>query len=144
MEVKKHIEIEAKPKKKKITVEVKERGRKVTKVVEVEEPQKPVKKVVTEMQDKDVLFVNDIKPYFANVFNKRGILPAKGLIRIGLDGGKGSFKVMASVCKGEEEEAEEEEEEEVGARKVEDAQQLDDTRAAFDDDLLTGLQLVCP
>ena len=119
MEVKNHVEVETKPKKKKITAEVEERGKKVKKVVEVEEPGKMVKKVVTEEVEKEVVYVKDTSDFLTHILHQRRMDPAKSLIRIGLDGGKGSFKVMASVCDAEEE-AEEEEEEEGGREAGED------------------------
>ena len=111
MEVKNHVEVETKPKKKKVTAEVEERGKKVKKVVEVEEPGKMVKKVVTEEVEKEVVFVNDTSAFLLDVMHQRRMDPAKSLVRIGLDGGKGSFKVMASICDAEQEAEEEEEEE---------------------------------
>ena len=100
MEVHKNIEVEVKGKKVKKCVEVVEEGRKVKKMVMVEEGVKKVKKVITEKVSKDVVYVNNVCALLRHVLHQRGMNPATTLIRVGLDGGGGNFKIMVSLCPG--------------------------------------------
>ena len=71
---------------------------------------KKVKKVITEKVSKDVVYVNDVCALLRHVLHQRGMNPATTLIRVGLDGGGGNFKIMVSLCPGNGGEEEEEEE----------------------------------
>ena len=109
-------------------VEVEEGGRKVKKVVVMEVESKKVKKTVTEEEGKDVAFVNDVPALLRDVMHQRRMNPATTMIRIGLVGGGGNFKILASLCPMTEEEVEEEIEKE-----------KDEDENAFVEGLMTGI-----
>ena len=71
-------------------------------------------KVVTVWEEREVVHVKVASDFVLHIIWARGMDPAKTLVRIGLDGGGGSFKIMISIADAEGNEAEEEEEEENG------------------------------
>ena len=58
---------------------------------------KKIKKTVTYFQKKDICHVKDLDAYVQHVIKERGLDPKTTLIRVGLDGGGGSLKVLISV-----------------------------------------------
>ena len=58
---------------------------------------KSKKKTVTVKEEKDVVFVRDVAKFVDFVIKERGLNPARTTVRIGLDGGQDTFKVMASI-----------------------------------------------
>jgi hypothetical protein len=71
--------------------------------ISLELKKKVGKKIVTYKEDKDVVYVNDVNGLVQHVMKERSLDPAKTLVRIGLDGGGGSLKVIASIFEPEKE-----------------------------------------
>ena len=55
------------------------------------------KDATTTKENKDLVFLKDPKEFFDHIIAERGLDREKVLIRIGLDGGQGSFKVIVSI-----------------------------------------------
>ena len=55
------------------------------------------KDATTTKENKDLVFLKDPKQFFDHIIAERGLDREKVLIRIGLDGGQGSFKVIVSI-----------------------------------------------
>ena len=51
----------------------------------------------TTKEHKDLVFLKDPKEFFDHIIAERGLDREKVLIRVGLDGGQGSFKVIVSI-----------------------------------------------
>ena len=90
MEVKKSVEVEGKGGKGK-------KGKKGKQGGATAEKGKSTKKVVTVTEEKDAVYVKDVPQFVEHVIKERGLDPAKTTVRIGLDGGQNTFKVMASI-----------------------------------------------
>ena len=58
---------------------------------------KSPKKNVTVTEEKDVVYVKDIVSFVNFIIQERGLDPAKTVVRIGLDGGQETFKIIASI-----------------------------------------------
>ena len=67
------------------------------------------KKTTTIMKDKDIVYVADVPEFIKYVIKARGLDPAKACVRIGMDAGAESLKIMASIFDPEQESAEDEE-----------------------------------
>ena len=58
---------------------------------------KNTKKVETYMTTKSICHVENTSDYVNHLIKQRGLDPNKTLVRIGLDGGGGSLKIMVSI-----------------------------------------------
>ena len=85
------------------------------------------------MEWKDVVYVRDISAFLDYLMRVRGMNPAETLVRIGIDGGKGSLKIMVSLTDGSDEDGDKEVEE-VEAGKM---------KPAFGKKLLSGSKASC-
>ena len=65
--------------------------------IEVTKTEKVKKKVVESKVMRDLVFLKDPVGFIEHVITTRGLNRDKVLVRVGLDGGQGSFKVVASV-----------------------------------------------
>jgi hypothetical protein len=57
------------------------------------DPKKPEYQMVT----KDLVYVNDVSAFLLHIIKERGLNPAEAIVRIGCDGGAGSFKVLVNI-----------------------------------------------
>lgn len=46
---------------------------------------------------KDLVFVNDTSAFILHIIKERGLDPSTAMMRVGTDGGSGSFKVVCNV-----------------------------------------------
>ena len=65
--------------------------------IEVTKTEKVKKKTVETKVMRDLVFLKDPVGFIDHVIQERGLDKEKVMVRIGLDGGQGSFKVVASV-----------------------------------------------
>jgi hypothetical protein len=56
-----------------------------------------VKKAHYELVGKDLVYVNDVSEFILHIIRERGLNPAESLVRVGTDGGGGSFKVICNI-----------------------------------------------
>jgi hypothetical protein len=52
---------------------------------------------VYELQKKDLVYVNDVSDFILHIIRERSLDPAEAVVRIGCDGGGGSFKVICNI-----------------------------------------------
>ena len=62
---------------------------------------------ITVKEEKDIVHVKDIKAFVDFIIKERKLDPSKTVVRIGLDGGQDSFKIVASIFDDASDEVEE-------------------------------------
>ena len=65
------------------------------------------KKQTSVMEERDVVYVRDVSAFVQFVIKERGLDPKKTTVRVGLDGGQDTFKVVASIFDAEAEKPDE-------------------------------------
>ena len=72
---------------------------------------------ITVQEEKDVVHVKDVKAFVDFIIAERKLDPAKTIVRVGLDGGQDSFKIVASIfddANAEDDDGDEADAEEIG------------------------------
>ena len=82
--------------KKSVEVEVKGKGKKTT-GKDAKGKSKKVKKVITVMEEKDVVYVEECSDFFKWITRERGLDPSKTTVLVSMDYGQGTLKIMASI-----------------------------------------------